>query len=91
MSLSVSAASLTPQLPFLKEKKRTTRSGEEGRRHYRKSWQKTPLPHTQSAEKTDEGHEQSSVFCRYEAYFGRNAAAIATKLRVVSRARPSQR
>lgn len=42
---SLSPPLLSPQLPFPKEKKRRTRSGEEGRRHYRKAGRSTTFAH----------------------------------------------
>lgn len=42
---SLSPLLLSPQLPFPKEKKRRTRSGEEGRRHYRKAGRSTTFAH----------------------------------------------
>lgn len=43
---SLSPPLLSPQLPFPKEKKRRTRSGEEGRRHYRKAGRNTTFTHS---------------------------------------------
>lgn len=42
---SLSPPLLSPQLPFPKEKKRRTRSGEEVRRHYRKAGRSTTFTH----------------------------------------------
>lgn len=42
---SLSPLPLSPQLPFPKEKKRRTRSGEDGRRHYRKAGRNTTFTH----------------------------------------------
>lgn len=83
---SLSPPLLSPQLPFPKEKKRRTRSGEEGRRHYRKADRNTTFTH---AICSLIGRDMNSLCCGRNL-FETKRHGDCNKLTVVSCARPAQ-